>query len=141
METDQGEGEWGREEEQRYCHVFLRSSFYVEEKGSPLSKRGNSIFLPFSCFSTRQAVTRASSCHGSLREEGLEADARYFNKALTSPDSNGVISEKLTGSPAGHPGCFPGLIGDYISDISGDQTIGGSAYETHCLKPGLKANR
>lgn len=115
VETDQGEGEWWRVEEQRYGHVFRRSSFSLEEKESPLSEKGNSIFLTFSCFSTRQAVTRASSCHGSLREEGLQADARHFNKALTSPDSNGVISEKLTGSPAGHPGCgsrLPGLIID-----------------------------
>lgn len=115
VQTDQGEGEGQREEEQHYCHVFQRSSFYLKEKGSPLSKSGNSNFLSFSCFFTRQAVTRASSCHGSLREEGLEADARYFNKALTSPDLNGVISEKLTGSPAGHPGRgsrFPGLLGD-----------------------------
>lgn len=95
--------------------VFQRRSFYLEEKGSLSSKRSNSISLPFSCFSRRQAVARASSCHGSLREEGLEADAGYLKKALTSPDSDAVVPEELTGSPAGHPGCgsrLPGLIGD-----------------------------
>lgn len=63
---------------------LLKEFFFTLEKWTPL--RRNSIFMSFSCFSTRQAVTRASSYHGSLSEEGLEADARYFNKAHKSPD-------------------------------------------------------